>query len=709
MADTKISELDSMGALDGTEVFVGVQTATKKVLLSVVSAYVVDTITGAATRTPATTDQLMGALADDTPKMFDLDAIATYMVDKGFTDAEDLGAVPLLTDDVCLARADDSKKCTTAQLATYVLSGTPDASDVLKASIRNISGITDLGASIAGTEHMLVCDGSDPKRATLAQVTTFVNEAFRAYFTGKGAATASDADILYVSESGADKTLALSALATYIETKVSAGIVDDVWDGAEVTPVATSVFVHQDSSVAKTTTGALLYTYIESELKTVGVATLVTGDHVLFVDATDGNPKRATAAALATYVTDTGTLAAAVVTPILTDHIVLNQGGTAKRALVSAMGTKLFDGTTAVSANMRGDVLTINGLTDFGGSIDGDEHMLVGDGATAKRATLDQIAVFTHADATSGLRKYIADTLGDVVTPITTDLLYMDQSGTAKSCTATVFASYALDEYFDNSDAATLLQGDLILVERSGTPLTSDISAINDYVAAAVQSLYDPQWDTVTTFTGVPDSTSRLLMSDTSLMEVGYPIKYTIGVTDYYGIVAAVSGSTHIDIRGASLSGTVLALWVGPPNRVVVERIKIPGNYLIPWEIPTAGDEYSGPTSDILALVGRQYIDWRHGPAKLVAMAVTQGTADGTAQPKFNVKVAGTAVLTQGAGNGIPVSGTPGTWTWSAVVGIDTAQYSIVTDDAIEILCTCDDTEDGQASDLSIELVFVLE
>ncbi len=718
MADTKMGSLPSANALGDTDSVAVVQTTTKEATMVQVATYVVDTITDAATQSPATTHQLMGALANDTPKMFDLDAVSDYVGDYLASGVSIV--TPVAGDHVMLHDLTTSgmEKVLVSVLNTKMLDGTTDASATLKASIRNISGVTDLGASVDGTEHMLVCDGNDPKRATLAQIETYIRGRLATYVSGLGAlvsGTIADADDLFVNDATVGKQIAASQFATYVEGKIKSNIAAYVWDtvpGGTTTPVDADVFLLERSGTRYSSTAEELYNYIEAELVAVDVATLVTGDHVLFVDATDGNPKRATAAALATYVTNTGTLAATVVTPILTDHIVLNQGGTAKRALVSAMGTKMFDGTTAVSTNMRADVLTFSGLASEG-TPDGDELLVVDDSGTPKEVTCDELATFVHSDATVGLAKYIDSTLSNTDPLLSDHEFFIERSAAGTAVTTTVIYNYIVKTIFDETDTAPLLTGDRILVERSGTPLTADIGDINTFVAAAVQALFDPQWDTVDTdyYTGIPDDTDTLTMTSdgTDLMEVGYPIKYTIGGTDYYGIVRAVTGGTSIDIRGASLSSTVTALYVGPPNRVIVERIKIPGNYLIPWQVPVAGDEYAGPTSDILALVGRQYIAWRHGPAKLVAMAVTQGTEDETAQPKLNVKVDTTAVLTQGGGNGIPVSGTAGTWTWSDFIGIDTAQYSIVMDDAIEIFCTCDDSETGEASDLSIELVFVLE
>ncbi|MFA7177762.1 MAG: hypothetical protein WC114_10975, partial [Smithellaceae bacterium] len=247
-----------------------------------------------------------------------------------------------------------------------------------------------------------------------------------------------------------------------------------------------------------------------------------------------------------------------------------------------------------------------------------------------------------------------------------------------------------------------------IVTRRAGTTyqLTS-VSLLKEHIRDAIEGDV-LGWELVDTgdYTATPDSTSKILMSDTSQMEVGYPVRYEYLGTVYYGIVAEVSENVHVTIRGAALDvGEDLTdLRVGPAARVVVERLSIPGAYLVPWHVPTG----TGSEADMLAEIARRAVAWRHGPAKLVAMAVTQATADGTAQPKFNVSIAGDVVLTQDAGAGIQVSATPGAWTWSSAVGIDAAEYSIATGDALEIVCTASGS-DGEACDLSVELLFVLE
>jgi len=265
---------------------------------------------------------------------------------------------------------------------------------------------------------------------------------------------------------------------------------------------------------------------------------------------------------------------------------------------------------------------------------------------------------------------------------------------------------------WDQSAAPDTSDADQVLTYRSGSgyQLTT-LEQVADHVADAVEAqildMFDAAWELVpaANYTATPDSTSKILMSDTTGMQVGLPLRYTYGGVAYYGVVAGVTANVEITVRGAPLNtgADLTELRVGPPSHVLVEQVLIPGAYLVPWHVP-GGDG----TQDLLAEIARRSMAWAHGPAKLVAMAVAQGTEDGAAQPKFNAKIDGNTVVTADGGAGVQVSATPGQWTWASAVAIDANEYSIATDDAIEILCTAAGS-DGDAGDLSVRLVFVLE
>jgi hypothetical protein len=225
-------------------------------------------------------------------------------------------------------------------------------------------------------------------------------------------------------------------------------------------------------------------------------------------------------------------------------------------------------------------------------------------------------------------------------------------------------------------------------------PISEDLTGSPDTKKITVANLISG-WMLVDVgkYTTTPSSTSRLAMSDTSDLFVGAPIKYTISATTYYGIVTAISANTYIDVAGASLSGDVTALWVGPREKVVQVDLFV-------------GSTYANDTADILAADNGQYYRWGLGSAYLVSFSAAQDTVDTGTEPKINIKVAGTAVSTADSGNGIQLS-TQGAWVDNSAVAIDAAQYDIQRNEALEIAVTAAGGT-GDAADLSVRCLFVL-
>ena len=619
MANKKISDMAVMAAIDGTEHLVGVQgEVTEKALLSDVAAYVIDTITDLAPTSPATGYELMGTLADGTPKMFDLDAISAYAVASAWSVAAD-GVTAEGADLVIVDRSGTVVDLQVNDLVTFVFTQTP--STAFKTAVMDLS-VLDADAALAGTELMLVATASDPNTATLTEVAAFVHAGFDTYLGTldplmTDGTPIADADTLFVSDSGTGKKISATELATYTGGKVSAGIVAAVFDGSSDTPIDSSVFSFETTGgTLKSCIGSVLGAYTEDYLiaNAAVQATIDNAHKFLLFNGTD--TETATGALLAAYVGDWLANNVTAIPVLASDHVMINDAGAMEKVLVSVLNTKMLDGSTAASEALINQILDLTSLSNGeDSSIDGTEYMLVGTGATPKWALLSALKAYVETD-------------------------------------------------------------------------------------------YDPQWNTISTddYTSTPADANTLTMSDTSLMAIGLPLKYTIGGTDYFGIVAAVSANTSIDVRGATLAtGDVTALYVGPPERAVTVRIYIGGPYLIPWNFPV-----DGLTSDILALIGQQYIDWQLADAYLVSVSGTHRTADGVANPHMNIKVGGSAVLTENTNKGFQLS-TAGTWVRSSAVGVNLSNYKIESDDAIEVFCTAVAGTDGNAQDLSLNLTFVLE
>jgi hypothetical protein len=690
MANVKMSALDNDTSIGGAEKLLALDSTTSKTITTAAmaayaAAYAVDTLLDADAATPTTGDNLVGERSG-TEKLLDLDAVASYVIGSSWSDPT-TAAAAVTGDLIQIGRDGTIYVLDVDDLQTYVLAG-------IQGTVLNLSGLST--ATLADTDLYLVGQGTAAKKTTWAAIAARAHSQLSTYTAALDAvATPGDTDKIYTIQGTTAKYITNAVLATYVGTKVTSGIVAGIWDAGAVSPVtAADVFVLERSDVRKTATAAALGAYTSTLLTGAdAVSPVAAGDKFLL--ARSGAAKTADIDVLSTYVGNKATKAAGTETTFAAgDLVVFNRSGSLKTITIANVVTHVLNGVQASVLNIA--ALGTATLTDA-------VLVPICDGTTGKKATLEAVSAYVHA----GLNAY-TQALSDAATIVDGDKFYVSRAAAAKQIAASDLATYTTAAVWNNSAATDVLDADQIVTRRAGTThqLTS-VSLLKEHIRDAIEGDV-LGWELVDTgdYTATPDSTSKILMSDTSQMEVGYPVRYEYLGTVYYGIVAEVSENVHVTIRGAALDvGEDLTdLRVGPAARVVVERLSIPGAYLVPWHVPTG----TGSEADMLAEIARRAVAWRHGPAKLVAMAVTQGAEDGTAQPKFNVSIAGDVVLTQDAGAGIQVSATPGAWTWSSAVGIDAAEYSIATGDALEIVCTASGS-DGEACDLSVELLFVLE
>jgi hypothetical protein len=384
---------------------------------------------------------------------------------------------------------------------------------------------------------------------------------------------------------------------------------------------------------------------------------------------------------------------ASLLTPIGTDDVMIKRGSVMERSNVDALQTYILTGIQATVGDISGlDTATLS------------DPILVSvcDGTTGKKTTVGTFTTYVH----DALAVYI-EGLASGSPVVDSDEFLIARSTLGKSITATVLSTYMIDEWWDQSVGTEALFGDQLVVDRLGTKAKITVKMISDFAVAQVSAAFDNNWGTIDTgdYTATPASTSQINMSDTTGFAIGVPVRYTYGGTTYYGIVATVTTDTLITVQGVALDTgqDLTALERGGQAQVVTEHFKIPGAYLAPWH--TVDGE---ATKDVLADIAREYFEWRRGPAHLVEMGVTQGTADTTSQPYFNVKIASVSALTDNTNKGPQVSATPGTWQ-RAAHGFTDGLVDIANGNAIEFLCTPDATLTGDAADVSIELTFVLE
>lgn len=202
-------------------------------------------------------------------------------------------------------------------------------------------------------------------------------------------------------------------------------------------------------------------------------------------------------------------------------------------------------------------------------------------------------------------------------------------------------------------------------------------------------------WMAITGFTATPASTSTLTMTSdrTAILKVGMPVRYTISGVVYYGIITA-SAANLLTVAGAAMGGDVTKLEYGMPQRVVQIDFFISGTY---------GDG----ANDLLAADMNTFFRWNMNKAYLVNFSCTEKTVDTGAEPKINVKINGATVSTNDSNKGVQLT-TSGAWVDNSAVAINTSNYDINKNEAIEITCT-EAGATGDAAHLTVTCTFVLE
>lgn len=248
-----------------------------------------------------------------------------------------------------------------------------------------------------------------------------------------------------------------------------------------------------------------------------------------------------------------------------------------------------------------------------------------------------------------------------------------------------------------------MVAGDLMVIVHDAGPgpalhtiaWTNFVSEVYAEIEDGIAESVVARWALVRAdaYTATPASTSQLTMSDTTMMEIGLPVRYTIDGAARYGIITTVVEDTSIAVAGASLSGDVTALSVGTPEMVVVERFFVPGTY---------GDD----VDDLLVGDVHTFYEWDRAPGYAVLFAVVHCEGDtGADNPKVNVAVGGDALSTADGGAGVQVDDS---WRDNEAVAIDTAAYRMVWGDDLEVRCTVAGSN-GDAEDLTVHVIFVLE
>lgn len=292
----------------------------------------------------------------------------------------------------------------------------------------------------------------------------------------------------------------------------------------------------------------------------------------------------------------------------------------------------------------------------------------------------------------------VAIDAADVTNP-RIDLLYLATTGTLtilkgtaraiKPTGTTSWHKYEEPYPADYSAITGILLAEILVPAGATTIVDADIKNI----CVPINTPLNP-WTPETNFTATPASTSTLTMTadKTATIKVGMGLKYKISSTYYYGIVTAIA-SNLLTVAGAPLSGDVLELYWCPPERIVQVDFFVSGTFA------DAAD-----TALLNSDVNTAF-EWNLGKAYCVLIRHKVKTDDsGANQPRVTISIAGSVVGTDNTNAGQAVAET---WT-STVVGINTNNYDINPDEAIEVVADANGSNDD-AEDLTVSAIFVLE
>ena len=231
---------------------------------------------------------------------------------------------------------------------------------------------------------------------------------------------------------------------------------------------------------------------------------------------------------------------------------------------------------------------------------------------------------------------------------------------------------------------------------------TSANGFIYECVVAGDSDSSEPTWATVLDDDQADDTATwrcrglhvlETTVDQTANLKKGAPLKYIFNSTTYYGQIVGIS-STRIALRGAPLDGnySVANLYYAGAEKIKQVAIKVAGTY---------GDG----VADLVSADNDTFIPWDKTPGALVGVDHKHKTDDTGTEPKLNVKLNGTATLTEDGDDGFQASTTRAYLSW---VAIDPANYGINFGELIELACTVAGGT-GDADTVTAILTFILE
>jgi len=456
-ADT-VTGAEKIPLLDGS--------TSKQATASVLAAFVIDQLHQASVITTLADSDELNAFQSDVEKIITASNFFAWIVDK--LEAITTGTTIVSGDKLVFNDGGVLKQIDIDNVKTFL----DAAATSLGAQINALAA-----ATLADSDQYVVAQGSTALKTTFTAIAARVHTQLLAYLTGLSAvATLDDADTFYVDDGGVASKVTASTIATYVQAEVGPAILESAWDytalGAAIN--ATDVFVLERSSVGKTATGANIATYVVATQNSASDAVAAaTGDDFLMFRS--GTQYKLDIGLVSTYVLNSAWSLSSGSPVVTADEILIGRGGTSYSVTVDQLATFVLDGVQA-------DVLDLTGLTSA--TLASGSLFLIGDGATAKKATLAELETKLWADYGTYVGALTAHT-----SLVDANTFYVLDGSTPKKITAANMAVYMDTELWDKADASPAVQtGDDLWMRRSGVSYKLDVDALGAYVAGITAS-----------------------------------------------------------------------------------------------------------------------------------------------------------------------------------------------------------------------------
>jgi len=456
-ADT-VTGAEKIPLLDGS--------TSKQATASVLAAFVIDQLHQASVITTLADSDELNAFQSDVEKIITASNFFAWIVDK--LEAITTGTTIVSGDKLVFNDGGVLKQIDIDNVKTFL----DTAATSLGAQINALAA-----ATLADSDQYVVAQGSTALKTTFTAIAARVHSQFLAYLTGlSDVVTLADADTFYVDDGGVASKVTASTIATYVQAEVGPAILESAWDytalGAAIN--ATDVFVLERSSVGKTATGANIATYVVATQNSASDAVAAaTGDDFLMFRS--GTQYKLDIGLVSTYVLNSAWSLSSGSPVVTADEILIGRGGTSYSVTVDQLATFVLDGVQA-------DVLDLTGLTSA--TLASGSLFLIGDGATAKKATLAELETKLWADYGTYVGALTAHT-----SLVDANTFYVLDGSTPKKITAANMAVYMDTELWDKADASPAVQtGDDLWMRRSGVSYKLDVDALGAYVAGITAS-----------------------------------------------------------------------------------------------------------------------------------------------------------------------------------------------------------------------------